>query len=99
MESQRHAQFKPPCPFCAGSYGAPNMVTMRSQHRTITYVCGGCKNTWTQTDHAPPVLAMGEEHADGEHHKLIVEFAIPGAPTETIDVRIRSRLRGLVSPF
>ena len=63
MESQRHAQFKPPCPFCAGSYGAPNMVTMRSQHRTITYVCGACKNTWTQTDHAPPVLAMGEEQA------------------------------------
>ena len=26
-------------------------------------VCGACKNTWTETDHAPPVLAMGEEQA------------------------------------
>ena len=33
---------------------------------------------------APDTVA----YADGEHHKLIVEFAIPGAPTETIDVRI-----------
>jgi HSP20 family protein len=27
-------------------------------------------------------------YADGEQNKLIVEFAIPGAPTETIDVKI-----------
>ena len=27
-------------------------------------------------------------YADGEQRKLIVEFAIPGAPTETIDVKI-----------
>jgi len=54
---------KPACPFCAGSYAAPNMVTMRSQHRTLTYVCGACKNTWTETDHASPVLAMGEVQA------------------------------------
>jgi HSP20 family molecular chaperone IbpA len=27
-------------------------------------------------------------YADAEDHKLIVEFAIPGAPTETIDVKI-----------
>jgi len=33
---------------------------------------------------APDTVA----YADGEHHKLIVEFAIPGAPTETIDVKI-----------
>ena len=33
---------------------------------------------------APDTVA----YADGEHHKLIVEFAIPGAPTESIDVKI-----------
>jgi HSP20 family molecular chaperone IbpA len=33
---------------------------------------------------APDTVA----YADGENHKLIVEFAIPGAPTETIDVKI-----------
>ena len=33
---------------------------------------------------APDTVA----YADGEHHKLIVEFAIPGAPTESIDVKV-----------
>ena len=27
-------------------------------------------------------------YADGDNHKLVVEFAIPGAPTGTIDVKI-----------
>ena len=27
-------------------------------------------------------------YADAENHKLVVEFAIPGAPTDTIDVKI-----------
>ncbi|MGA9117663.1 MAG: Hsp20/alpha crystallin family protein [Bacteroidota bacterium] len=27
-------------------------------------------------------------YADGEKNKLVVEFAIPGAPTDTIDVKI-----------
>ena len=27
-------------------------------------------------------------YADGENHKLVVEFAIPGAPTDTIDVKM-----------
>ena len=27
-------------------------------------------------------------YVDGEQHKLIVEFAVPGAPTETIDIKI-----------
>src|ERR1700688_4247867 len=27
-------------------------------------------------------------YADRENHKLVVEFAIPGAPTDTIDVKI-----------
>ncbi len=27
-------------------------------------------------------------YADGENNKLVVEFAIPGAPTDTIDVKI-----------
>ena len=33
---------------------------------------------------APDTVA----YADGEHHKLIVEFAIPGAPTDTIDLKL-----------
>jgi HSP20 family molecular chaperone IbpA len=27
-------------------------------------------------------------YADAENHKLVLEFAIPGAPTDTIDVKI-----------
>ena len=33
---------------------------------------------------APDTVA----YADGANHQLVVEFAIPGAPTETIDVKI-----------
>ena len=33
---------------------------------------------------APDTVA----YANGENHKLIVEFAIPGAPTESIDVKV-----------
>jgi HSP20 family molecular chaperone IbpA len=33
---------------------------------------------------APETVA----YADDQNHKLVMEFAIPGAPTETIDVRI-----------
>ena len=33
---------------------------------------------------APDTVA----YADGEHDRLVVEFAIPGAPTETIDVKV-----------
>jgi HSP20 family protein len=33
---------------------------------------------------APDTVA----YADAEHDRLVVEFAIPGAPTETIDVKV-----------
>jgi HSP20 family protein len=33
---------------------------------------------------APDTVA----YADGEHNRLVVEFAIPGAPTETVDVKV-----------
>lgn len=33
---------------------------------------------------APDTVA----YADGQNRKLVVEFAIPGAPTDTIDVKI-----------
>ena len=33
---------------------------------------------------APDTVA----YADGETHRLVVEFAIPGVPTDTIDVKI-----------
>ena len=50
-----------------------------------------------QTDRmkvAPDTVA----YADGEHHKLIVEFAIPGAPTDTIDVKILEDSVHLTAP-
>jgi HSP20 family molecular chaperone IbpA len=37
-------------------------------------------------------------YADGENLKLIVEFAIPGAPTETIDVKILEDSIHLIAP-
>src|SRR4051812_39149703 len=37
-------------------------------------------------------------YADGENHKLIVEFAIPGAPTDTIDVKILEDSVHLMAP-
>ena len=43
---------------------------------------------------APDTVA----YADGENHKLIVEFAIPGAPTETIDVKILEDSVYLLAP-
>ena len=33
---------------------------------------------------APDTVA----YADRENHKLVVEFAIPGAPADTVDVKI-----------
>ena len=43
---------------------------------------------------APDTVA----YADGESHKLVVEFAIPGAPTETIDVKILEDSIHLTAP-
>jgi len=37
-------------------------------------------------------------YADGEQHKLVVEFAIPGAPTDTIDVKILKDSVYLLAP-
>ena len=37
-------------------------------------------------------------YADGENHKLVVEFAIPGAPTDTIDVKILEDSVHLTAP-
>ena len=37
-------------------------------------------------------------YADGEHHRLIVEFAIPGAPTETIDLKLLEDSVHLLAP-
>lgn len=37
-------------------------------------------------------------YADGERHMLVVEFAIPGAPTDTIDVRILEDSIHLTAP-
>ena len=43
---------------------------------------------------APDTVA----YADGENHKLVVEFAIPGAPTDTIDVKILKDSIHLTAP-
>jgi HSP20 family molecular chaperone IbpA len=43
---------------------------------------------------APDTVA----YADGETNKLIVEFAIPGAPTDTIDVKILEDSVHLTAP-
>jgi len=37
-------------------------------------------------------------YADAENHKLVVEFAIPGAPTDTIDVKILEDSIHLMAP-
>ena len=37
-------------------------------------------------------------YADAENHKLIVEFAIPGAPTDTVDVKILEDSIHLTAP-
>ena len=37
-------------------------------------------------------------YADGNNHKLVVEFAIPGAPMETIDVKILADSIHLTAP-
>ena len=37
-------------------------------------------------------------YADGQHDKLIVEFAIPGAPTESVDVKILEDSVHLLAP-
>jgi HSP20 family protein len=43
---------------------------------------------------APDTVA----YADGVNRKLVVEFAIPGAPTETIDVKILQDSVHLTAP-
>jgi HSP20 family protein len=43
---------------------------------------------------APDTVA----YADGENHKLVVEFAIPGAPTDTIDVKMLEDSVHLTAP-
>jgi len=43
---------------------------------------------------APDTVA----YADAESHKLVVEFGIPGAPTETIDLKILEDSVHLTAP-
>jgi len=43
---------------------------------------------------APDTVA----YSDAEKHKLIVEFSIPGAPTETVDVKILEDSIHLTAP-
>jgi len=43
---------------------------------------------------APNMVA----YTDAENHQLVVEFAIPGAPTETVDVKILEDCIRLTAP-
>jgi len=43
---------------------------------------------------APDTVA----YADGENKQLVVEFAIPGAPTETIDLKVLADSVHLMAP-
>ena len=43
---------------------------------------------------APDTVA----YADGENHNLVLEFAIPGAPTDTVDVKILEDSVHLTAP-
>jgi HSP20 family protein len=43
---------------------------------------------------APDTVA----YADGENHKLVLEFAIPGAPADTIDLKILEDSVHLTAP-
>ena len=49
-------------------------------------------------DYRMKVAPVTVAYADGENHKLVVEFAIPGAPTETIDVKILEDSVHLTAP-
>ena len=54
----------------------------------------GAKMSENRIKLAPETVA----YADGETHKLVVEFAIPGAPTDTIDVKILGDSIHLTAP-
>jgi HSP20 family molecular chaperone IbpA len=54
----------------------------------------GAKMTENRMKVGPDTVA----YADKKNHKLIVEFAIPGAPTDTIDVKILADSIHLTAP-
>src|SRR5208283_4638373 len=58
------------------------------------YQKGRCQMSDDRIKLAPDTVA----YADGENHKLVVEFAIPGAPTDTIDVKILGDSIHLTAP-
>ena len=54
-----------------------------------------CVKMQVERKKVAPVTAA---YADGEQRKLIVEFAIPGAPTETVDVKVLKDSVHLLAP-
>jgi HSP20 family molecular chaperone IbpA len=54
-----------------------------------------CVEMQVERKKASPVTVA---YADEEQNKLIVEFAIPGAPTETIDVKVLKDSVYLLAP-
>ena len=54
----------------------------------------GAKMTEVRMKVAPDTVA----YADGENRKLVVEFAIPGAPADTIDLKILEDSVHLTAP-
>ncbi len=49
-------------------------------------------------EHRIKVAPNTVAYADAQTHKLVVEFAIPGAPTDTIDVKILEDSIHLTAP-
>jgi len=62
--------------------------------KAVTRENGGIKMLENRIKVAPNTVA----YADAQTHKLVVEFAIPGAPTDTIDVKILEDSIHLTAP-
>jgi len=60
----------------------------------VVYPKGRCQMSETRIKLAPDTVA----YADEETRKLVVEFSIPGAPTDTIDVKILKDSIHLTAP-
>jgi HSP20 family molecular chaperone IbpA len=68
-------------------------IAFRLLH-TFEATAGGCQMPEVRMKVAPDTVA----YADAENHKLVVEFAIPGAPADTIDLKILEDSVHLTAP-
>ncbi len=73
---------------------AANSRVLCQLTKTMHSIKGGAKMKEYRIKVAPDTVA----YADAENRKLVVEFAIPGAPTDTIDVKILEDSIHLTAP-